>query len=278
MSKRILAIAVLLIVPALMHAQPRSIEWQKDYGAAVKMARQAGKPLLIDFWASWCKPCKAMDEQVWPRPEVQRLSARFVCVSLDFDRSGSEVRRFDVHFIPATIIVDPWNNVMYRHDGYVGAAELAAAMSAMPADFSEIAELQKTLDRDGKNAATLTAIGDFYNKRDILAVSNFYYGRALKTRAVESDPAARENLLVSIGVNSIRLKQYDAARISFETCLKSVPNGSQCARAMLGLLITQVELGKRQDAEKTLAQMREKYPNSPATQQAEQHLRRAAPR
>jgi thiol:disulfide interchange protein DsbD len=57
-----------------------------DYEEALKLARQEGKPVLIDFTGWACANCRRMEENVWTAPEVKTLlSNDYVLVSLYVD-------------------------------------------------------------------------------------------------------------------------------------------------------------------------------------------------
>ncbi len=107
-------------------------------------------------------------------------------------------------------------------------------------------------------------------------LSTIFFKRALKTKEVALDKQARENILISIGLNHLKTKDYDDARKIFETCLKEIPNGAQVDTAFLGIVTAQLNKGKIKDAEKTLEQFKASYPNSPVIQQAEQMLQQTA--
>jgi thiol:disulfide interchange protein DsbD len=54
-----------------------------DMQAAIERAERDGRPLLVDFGAEWCAPCKEMEMQVFSRPEVEQELARFELVKID---------------------------------------------------------------------------------------------------------------------------------------------------------------------------------------------------
>jgi len=149
-------------------------------------------------------------------------------------------------------------------------------MQAIPPDFSAINEWNDILARDKNNSVALINVGEFYRAQGIMDVSNLFLKRALKTKEIELDAHARENILITIGLNSLKSKNYDEARKTFETCLKEIPNGEQVETAFLGIMTAHINKRKIKDAEKALEQFKAKYPGSSVIQQAEQMLQETA--
>jgi TolA-binding protein len=82
----------------------------------------------------------------------------------------------------------------------------------------------------------------------------------------------KEMIMLAMGLNCLGMKDYKAARKTFEKCLKDVPNGAGCDKALLGLMTAQLGLGSITEAEATLARLQSQFPGSPSTQLAIQNL------
>ncbi|HEX5175227.1 MAG TPA: thioredoxin domain-containing protein [Gaiellaceae bacterium] len=68
----------------------------KELDAATFDEAIAGEPLLVDFWAPWCRPCKALEPILEELPvEVARLNV---------DEEAGIASRFDVLSIPTVIL------------------------------------------------------------------------------------------------------------------------------------------------------------------------------
>jgi thiol:disulfide interchange protein len=116
--KLIIAITITLFLSSPLFAQGEAIKWQKDYKKAVAEARESGRPLLLDFTAVWCKPCKMMDEQFWVLPDVINAVKPFIAVKVDFDDQRGLAEKYKVSAIPFVVFTDPLGNMVTFRRGF----------------------------------------------------------------------------------------------------------------------------------------------------------------
>jgi thioredoxin 1 len=64
---------------------------------------RAGKPVVVDFWASWCGPCKAIEPAL---EELAGATDRVEFVKLDIDANPETASRFGVLSLPTVILFE----------------------------------------------------------------------------------------------------------------------------------------------------------------------------
>jgi len=113
-------------------------------GPNLRLAEQRGRVVMVNFWATWCGPCRQ------EMPQLDRLyqkykSSGFVLLGVNVDedaRKASDVatklgvtfpvlldtdkavsRLYDLSTMPSTVIIDRDGKVRYFHRGYLAGYE-----------------------------------------------------------------------------------------------------------------------------------------------------------
>jgi thioredoxin 1 len=64
---------------------------------------RAGKPVVVDFWAPWCGPCRAIEPAL---EELAGATDRVEFVKLDIDANPETASRFGVLSLPTVILFE----------------------------------------------------------------------------------------------------------------------------------------------------------------------------
>jgi thioredoxin 1 len=54
---------------------------------------------ILDFWATWCGPCRAM------KPTIEKLKEKYNIVEYDVDKFPTEAEQYSVYSVPTLVFV-----------------------------------------------------------------------------------------------------------------------------------------------------------------------------
>ena len=147
--KKILLLSMMAICALTINAQLPNVKLQDMDGNTVQTGEinNDSKPIIISFWATWCKPClrelKAIHE-VYPDWQDE-TGVKVIIVSIDqaqdahrvkpmvdgfgweyevlLDPNGDFKRAMNVQNVPHVFVLDGNGQIVYNHTGYVDGGE-----------------------------------------------------------------------------------------------------------------------------------------------------------
>lgn len=149
----ILLFAICLFLPA-QEKDNESVRKAPDFklenidGKYVELSKEIGSgPILISFWATWCKPCiEELSQYKTIYKEYETRGAKFFAISTDNEKTAAKVRpmvkskgfpftilldpnsevarKYYVPSVPYVVILDKLGNIAYSHLGYMKGDEI----------------------------------------------------------------------------------------------------------------------------------------------------------
>ena len=149
---RTIVLAISLFVSALALAQVPSVKVENMKGESfdTKALMEAGKPMIVSFWSTSCKPCiRELDAIYDALPDWKEVvDFNVVAVSTDdsrllskarsfaegrgwgedyillFDKNQDFMRAMNVSVVPHVFVMDAKGKIVYSHTSYVPGNEL----------------------------------------------------------------------------------------------------------------------------------------------------------
>lgn len=149
MKKILLTLIMIVGLCSMAKAQVPPVVLKNIDGKTVKTdtLSNGGKPFIIDFFATWCKPCNRELSAIADVYEdwQEETGVKVIAVSIDqaqninkvkplvdnhgwpyevlLDPNGEFKRALGIQMIPYTLIVDGKGKIVYKHNGYTDGAE-----------------------------------------------------------------------------------------------------------------------------------------------------------
>ncbi len=150
MKKLVLTLVILLGALSTVSAQIPAVVLKTIDGRTISTDTLSndGKPFIIDFFATWCKPCNRELSAIADVYEEwqEETGVKVIAISIDQAQNVNKVaplvsendwpyetvlldpnsefkRALGIQMIPYTLVVDGKGNIVYKHNGYTDGAE-----------------------------------------------------------------------------------------------------------------------------------------------------------
>lgn len=209
-----------------------------DFISAKSKAGEEGKLFFVDFYATWCAPCKWMEESTFKDKEVMSLlSQNYVAMKVDIDDlDGYSIKqKYQVHILPTILIFNSKGELVERIEETVASRKMA--------------EVLKHHNRDENKVKFTHSLNSSPRKANAVVTSN--YRKVPKKPSVDkaliSNADGRQSYKVQLGIYKEFENTYDLVnRIKSEffepiIVLNDMRNGKVIYRVLMGDFATHEE-------------------------------------
>jgi thioredoxin-like negative regulator of GroEL len=265
-----LAMTLLLSGPATS----AGIKWERSFEEALKKAKAARKPILVDFWADWCGWCHRLDKTTYADPVVVRKAEEFVAVKVNTEGNRKETEiaiRYDVQSLPTILFLSPEGHQVHRLNGFQGPGQFPRTLDQALDIARRILPLEAAIEKNPNDAGALAGLGQHLYEEEFYEESRELLSRSIKVDRDEPAPSRRmARMMLAIIQNYDR--KYGEAEGLLKEALGIKPAGEDQAKILFVLGRTYASWGRREDAQKTMQKIVREHAGSAMAQRARETL------
>ena len=171
-----------------------------SFDAALKKAGEENKIVFIDFFTTWCGPCKRLDETTWRDPAVAALlKEKTIALRIDAEKNAELANRYHVEAYPTMALLKPDGTVLDTLVGYRDAKTFTGDFTSSLAGKSSLARAKEASDQ-AKGA-------------DAQAQARFNLGNELARKGSYADALTEYLWCFDDGMK--QAQSYSGVRVSF---------------------------------------------------------------
>lgn len=188
-----------------------------SFDGALQLAAASRRPLLVEFGAEWCAPCKRFTRDLAADPALGRdLDDTVVLLRLDVEKDEGKAlsARYAALALPGFVLVDAKGALLGEWAGYDGADDFRARLRTALEGAVTIEARAERLQRS-PNLEDAITLARHHERRDAFEESDRYYVLA-RGLVPASDPFGAAQVdaeLADVRVRAYRERRADAAAV-----------------------------------------------------------------
>jgi thioredoxin-like negative regulator of GroEL len=251
------AFVLVAAAPVPARAEEAGIHFEElSFDAALARARAESKPLIVDVYATWCSPCKEMEEKVFPRAEVGAAARPYLALRIDAEKGeGPAVyKRYHVTGYPTLLFLTPEGEEIDRVFGSVPPDELVRALDGFRAAKGTLADLSDALAAAGAKAdvAMIYEVGYRHALRGETPAAEKLLGRVEKMDPDNAAGWASKSLYALAAWLYNPSEDWARAAKTFAKLMARYPESEEAKGALKPLAKAYLKMGRSKDVRATL--------------------------
>lgn len=257
----VLIIAAAVALPALAD----DVKWtDASYEQAIKQAKATDSFVLIDFYTTWCGPCKKLDKETYSDAAVLEFMEGMIPLKLDSEKgAGIDIsKRHKVAAWPTIMLLDANGKEIDRVVGYVNAEEFIQRIGDYQKGINTVADYEARVKKNPNDAEAWKTLGTKYADSVRGPEANMAFLKYLKlTPDISGEEKAEA--LYSIGEAYYVDKDYEKAAEIFEGVIADYPESEWRDQATTRLARVYYGQGKIDECVTIYKSYVDRYPDDP---------------
>ena len=150
--------------------------WNTDLSSSLIKAKKINKPLLLDFFATWCGFCRKMREEIYPSKLVSEITNNFVLVRINGEVNPNLMKKFGVSSYPTVILLNQNGEPLDTIIGLISEFELSKRLINFLENSKKNDLINSKLNLTSKDLNTLYDGGAFFfEKKNYKNAENLFF-------------------------------------------------------------------------------------------------------